>query len=241
MSHLHIPDGLLPLPIVILGLVAAALLVFAASWRLSRTEGARVAPRIATLSALMLVGMGLPLPLLGYHVNLTVLTGIVAGPAAGFIAVFITNLILALIAHGGITTVGLNTLIGSIEVVLGWLIWKAMRRAFSRGRVFTAAAVAVVVALAVSTGAMLAMVRWTGAEPGQFAHVHTAGDLHDEHGANDDYHDHDNEAGAFRSFATLILSAGAIGWAIEAAVVGALVEFISRTRPEMLDGNTAKG
>ncbi len=242
MSHLHIPDGVLPLSLVVLGLVAAALLVFVASRRLSRSEGARVAPRIATLSALMLVGMGLPLPILGYHVNLTVLTGIIAGPAAGFVAVFITNLILALIAHGGVTTIGLNTLIGSIEVALGWLIWKSARRVLGQGRAFAAAAVAVVVALAVSTGAMLAIVRWSGTNPVQFAHVHTAADAHDEHDERDNDltgSDGADAASAFRTFATLMLPAAALGWAIEAAVVGALVGFIWRAKPELLGPDAA--
>lgn len=245
MSHLHIPDGVLPLPIVVFGVLAAALLVLAASRRLSRSEGARVAPRIATLSALMLVGMGLPLPILGYHVNLTVLTGIIAGPAAGFISVFITNLILALTAHGGVTTLGLNTLIGSLEVLLGWIVWNAARRALGRGRAFAAAAVAVVVALAVSTGAMLAIVGWSGTDPHQFGHVHSAaetGEQHEEHTGDADAHDdHDADAAsAFRTFATLLLSAAAIGWAVEAVVVGALVQFISRARPEMLDPDVVK-
>ena len=60
MSHLHIPDGLLPLPIVAAGLAITAVLLLVASRRLARLEGARVAPRIAVLSALMLVAMGLP-------------------------------------------------------------------------------------------------------------------------------------------------------------------------------------
>ncbi len=251
MSHLHIPDGLLPLPVVIFGLAATALLVFAAARRLSRSEGTRVAPRIAMLSALMLVGMGLPLPILGYHVNLTVLTGIIAGPAAGLIAVFITNLILALIAHGGITTLGLNTLIGSVEVFLGWLVWNTARRAFHGGRTFAAASIAVVVALAVSTGAMLTIVRWSGTDPDQFGHVHSAA-IADEHHEEAVGVDTTNTAdtahaahaagatAAFRTFATLLLSAAVVGWAVEAAVVGALVQFISRARPEILDPDAIK-
>ncbi|MGB4337054.1 MAG: energy-coupling factor ABC transporter permease [Bacillota bacterium] len=232
MSHLHIPDGLLPLPIVAAGLAITAVLLLVASRRLARLEGARVAPRIAVLSALMLVAMGLPLPVLGYHVNLTVLTGIIAGPAAGFVAVFIANLILSLTAHGGITVLGLNALIGGVEVTLGWLLWKAVRRALPRTRAFAAAAIAVALALAVSTFAMLAVVASSGADPDLVlgGHVHAAEEAHREALAT-----------PLRTFAAVVLSTAAVGWAVEALVVGALVEFIWRVRPELLGADEGRG
>ena len=103
MSHLHIPDGLIPLPWILAGIGLTALFVCVALFALRKRDRARVVPRIATLSALMLLAMGLPIPVLGYHLNLTVLTGMIAGPAEGFIAALVVNLILALTAHGGIT------------------------------------------------------------------------------------------------------------------------------------------
>ena len=84
MSHLHIPDGLIPLPWILAGIGLTALFVCVALFALRKRDRARVVPRIATLSALMLLAMGLPIPVLGYHLNLTVLTGMIAGPASPF-------------------------------------------------------------------------------------------------------------------------------------------------------------
>ena len=41
------------------------------------------------------------------------------GPALSFVSVFVVNLILALLGHGGITAVGINTLTIGIEAALG--------------------------------------------------------------------------------------------------------------------------
>lgn len=253
MSHLHIPDGILPLPMIAAGFALTALLIWLASRRLSRSEGARVAPRIATLAALMLVAMSLPLPVLGYHVNLTVLTGIIAGPAAGFVAAFITNLILALTAHGGITVLGLNALIAGIEVNLGWFLWSWFRRVLKRPS--AAAALAVIVTLAVSTTAMFAVVASSRISPELFLHRHEHHEAaqesepyaesavdHDRDHEHDHDHDHETEnAVPLRTFAAVVFSAAAIGWVIEAVIVGALVGFIARTRPDMLSGGNFRG
>jgi cobalt/nickel transport system permease protein len=239
MSHLHIPDGLIPLPWILAGIGLTALFVYVALRALRRCDRARVVPRIATLSALMLLAMGLPVPLLGYHLNLTVLTGMIAGPAEGFIAALVVNLILALTAHGGITVVGLNTLVSGLEVCLGWLFWKSLRRAFRRP--FAAAAIATVVALLISTTAMLGIVAGTAINPDLALHRHSHAETADdhEHAGPEEPDDHeravDRGFGSLKAFATIVYSAGAVGWAIEALVVGSIAEFITKSRPDMLD------
>ena len=236
MSHLHIPDGLIPLPWILAGIGLTVLLVCVALRALSMRDRARVVPRIATLSALMLLAMGLPIPVLGYHLNLTVLTGMIAGPAEGFIAALVVNLILALTAHGGITVVGLNALIGGLEVCLGWLLWRSCRRVFRRP--FAAAAIATVVALLISTTAMLGIVAGTRINPDLALHRHSHAELA-EHTELDEPADHEHapgsNLGSLKAFAAIVYSAGAVGWAVEALVVGSIAEFITKSRPDMLD------
>jgi cobalt/nickel transport system permease protein len=245
MSHLHIPDGLIPLPWILAGIGFTALFVCVALFALRRRDRARVVPRIATLSALMLLAMGLPIPVLGYHLNLTVLTGMIAGPAEGLIAALVVNLILALTAHGGITVVGLNTLVSGLEVCLGWLLWKSLRRAFKRP--FAAAAVSTVIALLISTTAMLGIVAGTAINPELALHRHSHAESAEhaepaddhEHAGLEESADHEHAAGrdhgSLKAFATIVYSAGAVGWAIEALVVGSIAEFIAKSRPDMLN------
>lgn len=240
MSHLHIPDGVLPLPWIAAGIGLTALFVYLALAALKRHDRARVVSRIATLSAVMLLAMSLPIPLLGYHVNLTVLAGILAGPAEGFIAAFVTNLILALMAHGGITVVGLNTLVTGLEVSLGWLIWRSLRRALRRP--FAAAAVSTVIVLLISTTAMLGIVAGTQINPDLALHRHDHSE-HADHSGHADHTDHADDAdhaddtdhvGSLKAFAAVVYATGAVGWAIEALVVGSVTEFIAKSRPDML-------
>ena len=51
--------------------------------------------------------------------NFAALAGMMLGPALSFVSVFVVNLILALLGHGGITAVGINTLTIGIEAALG--------------------------------------------------------------------------------------------------------------------------
>ncbi|HON41888.1 MAG TPA: energy-coupling factor ABC transporter permease [Bacillota bacterium] len=250
MSHLHIPDGLIPLPWILAGIGLTVLLVCVALRALSMRDRARVVPRIATLSALMLLAMGLPIPVLGYHLNLTVLTGMIAGPAEGFIAALVVNLILALTAHGGITVVGLNALIGGLEVCLGWLLWRSCRRVFRRP--FAAAAIATVVALLISTTAMLGIVAGTRINPDLALHRHSHAELAEhtepaddhEHAELEEPADHEHapgsDVGSLKAFAAIVYSAGAVGWAVEALVVGSIAEFITKSRPDMLDPGSGR-
>ena len=212
-----------------------ALFVYVALGALRRRDRVRVVPRIATLSALMLLAMSLPIPLLGYHLNLTVLAGMIAGPAEGFIAALVVNLILALTAHGGITVVGLNTLVSGLEVCLGWLLWKSLRRALKRP--FAAAAVSTIIALLMSTTAMLGIVAGTQINPDLALHRHD----HAEHAESADHAHFASNIGSLKAFAAIVYSAGAVGWVVEALVVGSVTEFIAKSRPDMLDPSPDKG
>ena len=126
MSHIHIPDGVLPLWIVLLGWAVAAVMVGLSVWRL-RGDASRRVPLLGVMAALMLVSMSTEIVPIAYHLNLSVLAGIVLGPAYGVLAALIVNFVLALFGHGGITVVGLNTVVVGSETVIGSLLFKGLR------------------------------------------------------------------------------------------------------------------
>ncbi len=58
--------------------------------------------------------------------NLTVIAGVLLGPVLSVIAAFIVEVVLAMLGHGGVTVLGLNTLMISAEMVLGWALFRAL-------------------------------------------------------------------------------------------------------------------
>ena len=102
MSHIHIPDGVLPLLIWLPGWILALLLVTLAGRLAERTQVRRKVPLLAVVSALMLVAMSSEIVPLAYHVNLTVIAGVLLGPVLSVIAAFIVEVVLAMLGHGGV-------------------------------------------------------------------------------------------------------------------------------------------
>ncbi|NLW16548.1 MAG: energy-coupling factor ABC transporter permease [Firmicutes bacterium] len=123
MSHIHLPDGVLPVSWWLLAYVAAFIWLYLALRQAESEKVRRKLPFLAAMSTLMLLTMSVPLGPLPVHLNLTVLTGIIVGPWLGFVAVFVVNIMLSLLGHGGLTAVGMNTLVTGLEVVLGWWLY----------------------------------------------------------------------------------------------------------------------
>ncbi|HEY9900063.1 MAG TPA: energy-coupling factor ABC transporter permease [Pantanalinema sp.] len=213
MSHLHLPDGILPLWLVLAGWSVTLLLLFF-SLRRARGPGGRAAlPRLGFLSALMVVAMSaeiLPLP---YHLDLSVVAGILLGPSAGFLAAFIVDLVLALLGHGGLTVIGLNAPILAIEVVLGSILFRAMRRRGISSVLAAAATTALVLPL--STGAMVAVVWLARIDPAR---------LHEGLAPPD-----------FSLFLAITYGLGSIGWLLEATVTAGIVRYLARVRPGLIE------
>lgn len=129
MSHLHFPDGVLPLWLVGVGFIFTLIVIIAASMKLKHDgDLVRKTSTLAVMSALMLIAMSIPLGFIHYHINLTVLVGLLSGPWLAFLAVFVVNLFLSLIGHGGITVVGLNSLLMGSEVFMAALFFPVFRR-----------------------------------------------------------------------------------------------------------------
>src|SRR5215510_7986253 len=114
MSHLHIPDGLLPLwlwgPSLLLAIAILA-------WPQPPVSRQRVAYHGA-LGGLMLAAMAVPLGPIEYHLTLAAPVGILLGARGSFEVSFVVSAILALMGHGGLTVIGLNAMVmGSCAAV----------------------------------------------------------------------------------------------------------------------------
>ena len=217
MTHMHIPDGILPVWLWVLGFVLMSLILGVTLYRLRTMDMKKMIPLLGALSAAMLVGMSIPI-LPGYHINLSVVTGILIGPSLGFVAAFIANMILAFMGHGGITVVGLNTLLLGSEAVLGHTLFYLFKK---RLPVFWRAALATLMTLFITTTILIGIVAMAHIDPEMLHHG-------EDHGQGV------TAQGSVSIFALLVLSIGAVGWIIEAAITGAVVRFISQVQPDLL-------
>lgn len=215
MSHLHLPDGVLPWWLWSGGLAVTGILVFIALKRLEARR--RLLPTVAVMAAVSLVAMNIPLGL-PLHVNLAALAGIILGPVLGFLAVFIVNLFNALVSHGGLTMLGVNALlVGSEALVAGglFLLLGGGRR------LLVNAVLAVLVALLVSTLLVLAVAAIAGVELEALAH-----------------HDHDKPhapgegegRGFFGTFVLLVAPLAAVWAAVELPLSLLVVAYVDKVK-----------
>lgn len=253
MSHLHIPDGILPLWLIAAGWLGAVVLVGVSVWRAGRLDMRQRVPLVGAVAALMLVGMSSEIIPIAYHINLTVLAGILLGPWLSAITALVVMLMLALLGHGGITVVGLNTLVITVEMAAGWALFHAAVKAFGRRRSSVVAGVSTVVALALSTTLVVGIVALGGApaasresgalDPATLTFSNPfaegiAGNalLGGEHeDAHDDADEHaEEEPLSVARFATVVFTLGSIGWVLEALITAMIVGFIARVRPGLV-------
>ena len=219
------------------------------SRRLAKGDRGRQLPLLGVMAAVMLVGMSTEIVPIAYHLNLSVLAGIVLGPALGFMAALIVNLILALFGHGGITVVGLNTLVVGSEAVVGYYLfrglWSLLRRSHRSPAV--AAGVATALTLILSTSLMIGIVGLSNLDPSAhvavnpdqltfhnpFEHGLVASELSAEVG-----HDAASSAAPLDilTFAKLVFALASLGWVLEAVATGAIVGFVFRVRPDLITG-----
>ena len=234
MSHLHIPDGIINPVWLIIGFIIMGLVIGFSLFMLRKESAQKLVPRIGIMSAVMLLGMSVPLGFIGYHLNLSVLTGIILGPWAGFISAFIVNLILALMGHGGVTVIGLNSLIIGSEAIFGFLFFKVFRHLF---KIKVSAFVAAFLVLALSTLLMIGIVGITQINPGEFIHHHEY-----NHQTHLEEHEHQTSSHeeqvkiSLARFTKIIIPLAFIGWVIEGLVTSAIVGFIDKVRPDLLSG-----
>lgn len=214
---MHIPDGVLPAWIIIAGWIATASILAFCIRSISPEDVKRKLPLIGIVSALMIVGMTLEIVPIAYHINLSIIAGILLGPALAFISVFMVDLLISMFGHGGVTVVGLNTLVIGAEAVLGYYLFLIFSGAMKNRSVGWSSALATVLSLLLSTFVMLGIVYVSHANPGVaigFGHGHQGID--------------------FPRFVKTVLILAPLGWALEAAVTGLVITYLYRVRPDLI-------
>jgi len=130
LSHLHIPDGILPPILWIWGLILSALLLLVSS-RVARRAGQRQIAFQSALGGIMLAVMAIPVPIAAFDYCMTLAgpVGVLLGAAPAFQVAFVVTLILALLGQGGFTVVGLNTLVLGLGAIMARPIYlRVVRR-----------------------------------------------------------------------------------------------------------------
>jgi cobalt/nickel transport system permease protein len=205
----------LPVWLWLSGLAIAAACAGLASW-LHRHDRADRLTLLAALCAVMLAAMSVPIGPLG-HLSFAPMVGILLGPGLGFLAAALVNGTLALLGHGGLTVVGLNTCVLGAATMSARPAYLLLRRRLAPGR---AGALAAIVALLLSVGALcvvIALANRAGA-PGAMIDP-----------------DHDLPAGvATGRFVLLSSPFWVIAIAAEALVTSSVLSFLARVRPELL-------
>jgi cobalt/nickel transport system permease protein len=212
VSHLHIPDGLLPVWLWGAGLLLALLLLVRSSRRARDDSPQRIAYQGA-LGGLMLAAMAIPLGPLDYHLTLAGPVGILLGGGGAFQVAFVVSAILALMGHGGLTVIGLNALVLGSAAAIAHRVYRAMAH---RVRPATAMALGTAAGQAVAGLLWLAVVaigmrfdpgvaRAAGGEPGRL--------------------------GVVSAIAVVLW---AVGIAVESAIAFGLARFLARVQPGLL-------
>jgi cobalt/nickel transport system permease protein len=235
MSHIHLPDGVLPVWLWVLGYVVA-ILAGAILLRLTKKEElTKRLPLLGMMAAAMVLGAAVEIVPIAYHVNLTVISGILLGPSLIFLATFVVNVILALFGHGGLTVIGLNTLILSVEGILGYFLfrffWKVLKR------LTPATFLATFIALLFSTFAMIGVVSLGTSHYKELIHQEEKGIFEFHLSKEKDQHvegkREKNEINLKR-FIAIVLPLGFIGWILEGVITTLIARYIYRLRPDLL-------
>jgi len=235
MSHIHLPDGVLPVWLWVSGFVVAVV-IGAVLLRLTKKEELnKRLPLLGMMAAAMVLGAAVEIIPIAYHVNLTVISGILLGPSLIFLATFVVNVILALFGHGGMTVIGLNTLTLSIEGILGYILfrlfWKVLKR------LTPATFLATFIALLFSTFAMIGVVSLGISHYEELIHQEEKGffDFHLSK-EKDDPHAGEREKSEInlKRFMAIVLPLGFIGWILESVITTLIARYIHRLRPDLL-------
>jgi len=245
VSHIHIPDGVLPLWLWLGGWILTAAIVWFASTRSRGVDVRRKVPLVGIVSALVLVSMSSEIVPIAYHINLTVVAGVLLGPQLAVISAFVVQVVLALLGHGGVTVIGLNTLMTATEMLLGWALFRGFIAVVGGRRVRIASGVATAVTLALTTtllvgivaisGVGAATVRETGAlDPRNLTFASPFSEKVVSIGLFSGGEKATTPAVPVGRFATIVYTLGPIGWLVEALVTAAVLGYVARIRPSLV-------
>jgi cobalt/nickel transport system permease protein len=235
MSHIHLPDGVLPVWLWGSGYIMA-ILVGTILFRLVKKEDlTRRLPLLGMMAAAMVLGASVEIVPIAYHVNLTVISGILLGPSLIFLATFVVNVILALFGHGGITVIGLNTLILSIEGTLGYFLFRFFWRVLKR--LTPAVFLATFLSLFASTLSMIGVVSLGASHYEDLIHQEKKGIIGFEFGKEKEGHQEEATSEKevnLKRFVAIVLLLGFMGWMLEGVITSLIARYIYRLRPDLL-------
>jgi cobalt/nickel transport system permease protein len=174
----------------------------------------------AVMVGVMLVVQSIPLGV-PYHMNLSGLAGIVLGPWWALLSILVTNIAQATFGHGGITIVGLNTLVVWSEALIGYYLFAVLRKAL-RGPL--AAGASTFVALTVSAFLVVGIVASSGIDPTQALGEHFREFLPAA----------ESLQVSLMVFMILTLPIALGGALLEALVTSLLVAYVLRVKPSLI-------
>lgn len=252
LSHIHIPDGVLPPMLWVSSYLLTFIIIFIFSRKMELDDERRKVPIAGVMAAVMLISMSIPLGFIPLHFSLAVLCGILLGPGLGFMVVFVVNIILAFFGHGGITVVGLNTLVMGTEVIIGAYLFRILADNLS---IVPRVVIATVIALLVSVSLMVAVVGTTVGVAEALPHDHCSHEhLHEQEHEHHDCslgHDHGHDVEQVMMLDTLDETVSSInflnitGWGaiftilltgimLETFVTTLIVRYFAAVRPDMV-------
>ncbi|EKE04413.1 MAG: ABC-type Co2+ transport system permease component-like protein [uncultured bacterium] len=234
MSHIHIPDGVLPFWLVMTGyLLIAIYFLFLAINKKKININKKIA-LVGVMSALMFITMTVEIIPPAYHMNLAVLSGIILGPVLSILAIFSANILLVLLGHGGISVIGLNAFVVSLEAIIGFWGFRFLNSRIKN--IFISASLAAFIALFISAWASIGIV-YLGTndmEALTHNHEHKIETVQDSHNHEQPVHHDDMDFDAGR-FIVAILSLGLLGWVIESMLTGFIIKYIKQIKPDIIE------
>jgi len=239
MSHVHLPDGVVPAIWWAAGYLISLIVVFAVLKRLNMEKVRGKIPEMAMMAAVMLITMSVPLGFIPFHMNFAALAGMLMGPGLGFVVVFVVNFILALLGHGGITVMGLNTLIIGVEALVGGAAFRLLRGKFGS---VPSAIISTAVALLLSTTLMILFLSSIGVVDIQSGGGILHGGYHAEDGVDgheaEKPHRHDTEyifGGVALAGWAAVMAVLFLGIILESVVTALVVSFFMKVRPDIIN------
>ncbi len=229
--HIHIPDGVLPVWLWLLGLVITFLFLTIA---VIKVRGDLKKMTLAgMLTALVVLLMSIPLGIPA-HINMIVFVGIIMGAYWSLIISFVANFILASFAHGGLSIIGLNTLILWFQALVGILIFGLMGRYLIKSKALNGG-IAVFLSISLSFFLLFGVVFAANLDVEKFFiddHDHYHEEYHDEN----DHHDEDDHHEEFSLviFLGLTLPFILLGATIESIITFLGIKHIDRARPDLI-------
>ena len=224
MSHLHVPDGVLPPVLWIVGLVLTGLLLFWSAVA-SRSGGTRLIAFQSSLGGIMLAVMAIPVPITAFDYCMTLAgpVGVLLGAAPAFQVSFVVTLILALLGQGGLTVVGLNALVLGLGAAIARPLYVRCVGALGPAR---AMAVATAISQLLSTAIWVALLLLS---------VALTPEVTGEHAISESLVRAWHRTGALIVIPLLLAAV-----ALESFLGYGLAHFLSRVRPDLLPAHASQ-